>query len=1082
MGRFFVIARMLVVAILVVPSSTTAFELFDGRFQINGFYETQVRAIARNWDSGDGWDLTQWQNILNLELEWEIAPDGVGPFDLVSSFARIEARYDCIWTRGCRVFDSVNTYGDHPRRFPKRYSDGRSSGLTGAVETGDRRLRHGIPVSQLGFHFKDVAQSRTATPAFLWHVPGVSTLFGVPGPDGVPGNADDPAFYVFERFVTPGDEYRFGLRRVKGAEDGSELQTLGPWSPRNTIDPIGTLADRANPFNPLDVHPIFGTPGSTAMPYRPAPAVAAATNDALGRRNEARGLFVPNRAVSKLLADKEFDSFDQNFSQQELSWNRGASQQNEKELKEAYLDLEFFDSRLWLRIGKQNIVWGKTELFRTTDQFNPQDLALSSLPSFEESRIALWAVRGVWSLYEVGPLEDVRFELAANFDQVEPNDLGRCGEPYTPNPVCNKSAGLFAHGIAGFGLAGEVRPPHPWQSWKGLEFGARLEFRWDRFSFAVSDFYGFEDLPYVDPVFLYERNVDPRTGRPRLGGSRAGCDPEGLYDGDTSGCLAGGDDALRNHHANLQRFSVICAASVGFSGLDRSVCAQSIFNSTTLFGGFAPIASALSWFLGGSEAAATLVGSGFAPGVTLPVVELNRNPGQVGEGPFVGFTIPGNALSDEQQALFGCGAFWATSCDTSTADAAGGVDLLNTDLSVLAMSWVGAPGTSGDWDPRDASIAQPGTVGFLGGPPGRFFEAGQAFTLPGARSPWPTETDLDPGGWNAAEDGCVSSIHPDCGGQRELLHPFTGVPFQSEVAAVSWNFQVLLVTLSGLGKPDGIACEPGSADTVGCRELDEFVNTDAFRLDGCSFARPQLCANVQALYAVAHTTRKTVRAGGNERYGRMEFDWHVGGSGVLRYQKRNVLGFSMDFAEDRTKSAWSFEATWIADVPYEDNDQRDGLTEVDLYNLTVSIDRPTFINFLNADRTFFINSQWFFQYISGYRDGFVRNGPFNVLATLRVETGYYQDRLLPGLTVVYDFGSASGALLPGIRYRFSESFSATVGISLFFGRFEAIDPATRQVGDPPFRGGRHADRDFTEQGIAPIRDRDELFLAIRKTF
>ena len=81
--------------------------------------------------------------------------------------------------------------------------------------------------------------------------------------------------------------------------------------------------------------------------------------------------------------------------------------------------MEFFDSRLWVRAGRQNIVWGKTELFRTTDQFNPVDLALASLPSLEESRIALWSVRGVWSFYDIGPLEDVRLELAANLADIE---------------------------------------------------------------------------------------------------------------------------------------------------------------------------------------------------------------------------------------------------------------------------------------------------------------------------------------------------------------------------------------------------------------------------------------------------------------------------------------------------------------------------------------------------------------------------------------------------------------------------------------------------------------------------------------
>src|SRR5690606_37083065 len=125
------------------------------------------------------------------------------------------------------------------------------------------------------------------------------------------------------------------------------------------------------------------------------------------------------------------------------------------------------------------------------------------------------------------------------------------------------------------------------------------------------------------------------------------------------------------------------------------------------------------------------------------------------------------------------------------------------------------------------------------------------------------------------------------------------------------NFQLLLVALSGLGKPN-VACAPGQRDTSNCRQINEFLSSEPEALDRCSFAKPQLCSNVQAVYAVAHTTRKTVRAGGNGQFGRMQFDWHDGGSGVLRYEKRNVLGLSMDFAEDRTKSTWSFEGTWIA--------------------------------------------------------------------------------------------------------------------------------------------------------------------------
>ena len=173
-----------------------------------------------------------------------------------------------------------------------------------------------------------------------------------------------------------------------------------------------------------------------------------------------------------------------------------------------------FDSRLWLRLGKQTVVWGKTELFRNQDQWNPQDLALASLPSLEESRIALWMARAVWHFWEVGPLQDVRAEFVAVYDQFEPTDLGRCGEPYAPLPVCDKTYGLMAHGFVADAIAGEIRPPNPWNSWKGIEAGGRLEWRWDRFSFALSDYWGYTDVPYQKTLYRYSRNVDPRTGRP----------------------------------------------------------------------------------------------------------------------------------------------------------------------------------------------------------------------------------------------------------------------------------------------------------------------------------------------------------------------------------------------------------------------------------------------------------------------------------------------------------------------------------------------------------------------------------------
>ena len=58
-----------------------------------------------------------------------------------------------------------------------------------------------------------------------------------------------------------------------------------------------------------------------------------------------------------------------------------------------------------------------------------------------------------------------------------------------------------------------------------------------------------------------------------------------------------------------------------------------------------------------------------------------------------------------------------------------------------------------------------------------------------------------------------------------------------------------------------------------------------------------------------------------------------------------MLGFAFDFDEENTKTNWGVEATWISKQMFVNNDEYDGLSDVDTINLTVSVDRPTFINF-----------------------------------------------------------------------------------------------------------------------------------------
>jgi len=240
---------------------------------------------------------------------------------------------------------------------------------------------------------------------------------------------------------------------------------------------------------------------------------------------------------------------------------------------------------------------------------------------------------------------------------------------------------------------------------------------------------------------------------------------------------------------------------------------------------------------------------------------------------------------------------------------------------------------------------------------------------------------------------------------------------------------------------------------------------------------------VTTLINVSGAGKNSVRAGGNPRFGRRDFLWHGGAQIALDYQRRHVLGFAMDFAHDRSRSNWNLEFTWFHRVRLSDLDSFDLSTKADLLNLTIGVDRPTFIRFLNKRRTFFMNAQLFLQYVVGYESSFVSDGPFNARLTLGAFTGYQQDRLIPGVQFVYDFPSHSGAVLWSMGWRVTQSFLIQIGLNTFWGRAQRREAALVAAGTAG-QGGRGEDayHTYVENGLSTVRDRDELFLSLRYTF
>ncbi|MCZ7618035.1 MAG: hypothetical protein M5U32_06870 [Myxococcota bacterium] len=946
-------------------------------FALHGFGELQARTLGSNYDA-DQFVPSQWAYVLNLEFEADLAPDGVGPFDLVSFFSRVEVRYDCIYN-GCGVAPTDRWWGNSAERAPRNLTTARTNPFTGQLEVKDSRALHRD--NRLG--------------DFKIAISALEDLVEL-GATGV-----DSTF-------APLDDAWFAVKDID-ASVGHGSFVLGPWNLDARIDAVGSLESIPNPTRPLPLRPAVGAP----------------------RRDGGRdphGLFVPSDAF--LRRADEFDDFEQNFSQKDLTWNHGQGQ-DERELKEAYLDLELFDSRLWIRAGKQSIVWGKTELFRTTDQFNPQDLALSSLPNLEESRLSLWSARGVWSFYDVGPLEDVRLELAVNFDDFEPLDLGRCGEPYTVWLVCGKTFGLWAHGFAGAGVAGELRPPDPWDhdGAQGIEVGGRVEWRWDRFSFQLSDFYGFEDAPTVDFFAPFERRVDPATGLPL---DRYG---QPLLPTQTP------DEILRLHPGNRQLFDVVCSVTQGIAaGVIPALaddCLLDLLNSDAPILGPITPPPALGGIFAGSANGELIAGAIAGAGTSVALVELNIDPNDGPGAGFLGEDSLSRHLTDQQEALLGCGAFYDTHCDKQ------GIDLFNAEASVLLQSFP-------QFEAGGAVATRPvdGLPVIVAGARGPFDDINWNGVPDSTDPAIPARFAYDP-----LVDGCVGPGVPGCEAARALIDPRTGEPFRNEMAALSYNFLQFLAALGA-----GTGNDPD-----------------------CDISDPITCAFVRGVFDIAGSTRPEVRAGGNGALGRRDFTWHGGSELAFRYFKRNVLGFAFDFAEDRTKTNWSIEATWTADQPYAVVDEARGFSRHDTYGLTISMDRPTFIRFLNPGRTFFFNTQWFLRWIDGYRqDGFVTNGPLSALGTFTVLTGYFQDRLLPSFTWVHDIRSTSGGAIAQVSYRFTNEFSATIGMAAFYGRPEPLPVALRQPLPTNLGGDFRARTRYN--GLAPISERDEVFLLLRYTF
>lgn len=311
-------------------------------------------------------------------------------------------------------------------------------------------------------------------------------------------------------------------------------------------------------------------------------------------------------------------------------------------------------------------------------------------------------------------------------------------------------------------------------------------------------------------------------------------------------------DEVERMRLNQQMFAMICASSIGAPGSDPNVCKQSVFNSSTPIPQPEPMSMILAPPIGvfARVLYEGLFGAAVANAAS-PVV-LHRNPTTDGGSGFLSASIS-STLSDAQEALLGCGPLRgqsSTGCDTL------GIDLVGSDPRAL-MAWLPSSSTSAVAD----------------------------VTPPGARGPWLGDgVSLDPA-YDPRIDGCVIggfdgvAAAGTCAGAF-VVHPLTGQPFASELAALSWNFMTLLVALS-TPAADGV---PG---------FDELDVANPYRLNGCSFRNPGACRAVLQMGGLAVAPLSDDARSGTRWLWEAGTEWEVteASGDLAAYQGRSLLAY-----------------------------------------------------------------------------------------------------------------------------------------------------------------------------------------------
>jgi hypothetical protein len=105
-------------------------------------------------------------------------------------------------------------------------------------------------------------------------------------------------------------------------------------------------------------------------------------------------------------------------------------------IREAFLiaKMPLASGATWnFQLGKQQVVWGRTDLFRVLDVINPMDYSRNNIyDEMQDIRIPMWIATAEYRMGAGEVFEDNNIQFVWNFDKFRPHNLGQGG---TPNQI-----------------------------------------------------------------------------------------------------------------------------------------------------------------------------------------------------------------------------------------------------------------------------------------------------------------------------------------------------------------------------------------------------------------------------------------------------------------------------------------------------------------------------------------------------------------------------------------------------------------------------------------------------------------------